>query len=285
MGQRESVGYTSVIAALQSSPIQRSGPRLKRTRIALDEARSLAKGWTWRMRRSTLSRSELASWQTLSEVSVGIRQRPELGEQNENRIANMQRCADSIDGWLLRPNAVFGMRRAIGEPTKERGFRSGPSIVNGALEEDTGGGICQVSTVLFNVALLGGLEILEKHNHSTDIWGEKRLIELGRDAAFAYAVKDLKFRNQFPFAIAVQLEVAPDNSALIGRAVSPAAPTGRVDVTTEILQEITPPTTNRAGLAPVSGWRVHTRRTLATEAGSSITFDHTDQYQPTHVER
>lgn len=198
----------------------------------------------------------------------------------------MERCAELIDGWLLPPGGVFGMRRAIGEPTAARGFRSGPSIVNGALEEDTGGGICQVSTVLFNAALLGGLEILDKHNHSTDIWGEKRLIQLGRDAAFAYAIKDLKFRNSSMEPVVVQLEVASDQSALGGRVVSQAARAGAIEVTSDVLEELAPdPATAAPDSVPVAGWTVRTVRTQTVGSTRTVTFDHVDRYRPTFIPR
>lgn len=228
-------------------------------------------------------RQDIASWRTIGDISVGIRQRPELGEQNANRIANMRLCADGIDGMTLAPGAVFCMRRAIGEPTVARGFRSGPSLVNGALEQDTGGGICQVSTVLFNMALLSGLEILEKHNHSTDIWGEKRLIDLGRDAAFAYAIKDLKFRNWFDAPVALRLQVTDDESALVGTVTSPVSLPGEVEVTTSVLEELLPPGDAPANCRAVSGWRVHTIRQMRIGDHAETTFDHTDHYRPTYT--
>jgi len=194
----------------------------------------------------------------------------------------MQRCADLITGWLLAPGAVFGMRWAIGEPTPGRGFRSGPSIVNGVLTEDTGGGICQVSTVLFNTALVAGLEILEKHNHSTDIWGDKRLIELGRDAAFAYAVKDLKFRNSHSAPVVIRLEVSADSSALIGRALSPTAIDGTIEVQSEVIEQLAPnPAAGQPGATPVAGWIVRTERALVSGSRRVTTFDRVDHYRPT----
>jgi len=280
------VGYTRTVAEVRRKTAEmarRTGPKLKRTRVFVDDVLSIGRGWRHHMRSSRLDHRDTVDWFTTAEISVAIRQRPELGEQNRNRIANMQKCADMIDGWQLAPGGVFSMRHAIGEPTAARGFRSGPSLIDGALQEDSGGGICQVSTVLFNVALLGGLEILEKHNHRTDIWGDKRLIELGRDAAFAYAVQDLKFRNRLDFPVVLQLEIATDESALIGRAVSPEPLAAQIDVTSTVIERLLPEESFPASAhrTVVPGWKVHTVRTSHRARGSTVTFDQIDHYRPT----
>lgn len=233
------------------------------------------------MGRAYTEGAEAAGWAGLSEISVPIRQRPELGQQNHNRIENMRRCATEIDGWLLPPRGIFSMRRAIGEPTLSRGFSAGPSLVDGALRDDIGGGICQVSTVLFNVALLAGLEILEKHNHSTDIWGERRLIELGRDAAFAYAIKDLKFRNPFAAPVSIGLTVAHDESALLGRADCRDLPPGPVAVHSQVLEELTPVGEVGPTDHAVPGWRVSTTRLQTVDGHETVTFERVETYRPT----
>lgn len=63
--------------------------------------------------------------------------------------------------------------------------RTGPMIMGDSLGFTVGGGLCQITTTLFNAALLANLQILEKHNHNMDIWGNNRFIELGR-MLFAY---------------------------------------------------------------------------------------------------
>jgi len=111
---------------------------------------------------------------------------------SENRVNNIQRAAKLIHNWLLAPGDVFSFNSVVGQRTEDRGFRSAPVInSNGQLEDDLGGGICQVATTLFNAAFFAGLEIVERQNHSLYI----DHYPMGRDAAVSWGWPDLKFRN------------------------------------------------------------------------------------------
>lgn len=93
---------------------------------------------------------------------------------------------------ILAPGEVYNFDRQIGPRTEERGFALAPGIVGkGALEDVLGGGICQVSTTIFNAALEAGLEIIERHNHSLYI----DHYPAGRDATVTDGGKNLRFRN------------------------------------------------------------------------------------------
>lgn len=111
---------------------------------------------------------------------------------SENRVSNIKRAAQFIHNWLLAPGDVFSFNSVVGQRTEDRGFRSAPVINSkGQLEDDLGGGICQVATTLFNAAFFAGLEIVERQNHSLYI----DHYPMGRDAAVSWGWPDLKFRN------------------------------------------------------------------------------------------
>ncbi len=148
----------------------------------------------------------------VASFSTNIRCRPELGELNTNRIENMEKCAKAINGMVLKPNTYFSLMKAIGNPSIERGFKTGPVVVNGELKYIEGGGLCQVSTTLFNTALESGLKVVKKYNHTWDIWGENRFIDLGRDASFVYARKDLVFKNTYKEDVVLSMHI--DQGAL-----------------------------------------------------------------------
>jgi vancomycin resistance protein YoaR len=108
-----------------------------------------------------------------------------------NRIHNVQLVAKLIDNKFIAPGAVFSFNRTTGERNTEKGFLTAPVIVNGELIDGLGGGICQVSTTVFNAAFEAGLEIRERTNHALYI----SHYPLGRDATVSWPSPDLKFRN------------------------------------------------------------------------------------------
>lgn len=96
----------------------------------------------------------------------------------------------------------------VGLPNKKNGFKKGRNIIAGKLQEDYGGGLCQISGMIYHLSLLAGLEILERHNHSMDIYEEsERFTPLGADATVVYGYKDLRIINnqtcpiQFKFIV------------------------------------------------------------------------------------
>lgn len=108
-----------------------------------------------------------------------------------NRIHNVQLVAKLIDNKLLAPGAIFSFNRTTGQRSAEKGFLTAPQIVNGKLVDALGGGICQVSTTVFNAAFEAGLDITERVNHALYI----SHYPLGRDATVNWPSPDLKFRN------------------------------------------------------------------------------------------
>ena len=99
--------------------------------------------------------------------------------------------AQLIDGALIAPGKTFSFNGTTGERTAEKGFEEAPVIINGELQTGLGGGICQVSTTVFNAVYEAGLQIDERTNHALYI----SHYPLGRDATVNYPDLDLKFTN------------------------------------------------------------------------------------------
>jgi vancomycin resistance protein YoaR len=108
-----------------------------------------------------------------------------------NRIHNVQLVARLIDGATIAPGAMFSFNETTGARTPDRGFREAPVIINGELQDGIGGGVCQVSTTVFNAAYEAGLPIESRTNHALYISHYPQ----GRDATVNYPDLDLKFRN------------------------------------------------------------------------------------------
>lgn len=114
-----------------------------------------------------------------------------LGVSGPGRSYNVEAAAKAVNGTVLPPGAVFDYGKAIEKAQAEYGFREAPVIVNGKLQPGTGGGICQVSSTLYNAALRTGLEIVERRNHSLPV----NYLPKGQDATFAQGYINFRFRN------------------------------------------------------------------------------------------
>jgi vancomycin resistance protein YoaR len=108
-----------------------------------------------------------------------------------NRIHNVQLVAHLVDDKLVAPGATFSFNKTTGERNAAKGFLEAPVIVNGELTTGLGGGVCQVSTTVFNAAFDAGLKITERTNHALYISHYPQ----GRDATVDYPSVDLKFVN------------------------------------------------------------------------------------------
>jgi vancomycin resistance protein YoaR len=108
-----------------------------------------------------------------------------------NRIHNVQLVAHLIDDHLIAPGDEFSFNRTTGERTAAKGFLEAPVIINGELETGLGGGVCQVSTTVFNAAYEAGLKITARTNHALYISHYPQ----GRDATVDYPDVDLRFVN------------------------------------------------------------------------------------------
>jgi vancomycin resistance protein YoaR len=108
-----------------------------------------------------------------------------------NRLHNVRLVARLIDGTLIPPGSTFSFNDTTGERSEDKGFREAPVIINGELQTGLGGGVCQVSTTVFNAAYEAGLSIEDRTNHALYI----SHYPLGRDATVNYPDTDLRFMN------------------------------------------------------------------------------------------
>ena len=140
-----------------------------------------------------------------------------------NRIHNVQLVAHLVDGALIAPGKEFSFNATTGERTAEKGFLEAPVIVNGELQTGLGGGICQVSTTVFNAAFEAGLPITARTNHALYISHYPQ----GRDATVNYPDTDLKFVNDTGHWLLLRTFVGP-SSLVVNLYGTPHGPQGRV---------------------------------------------------------
>lgn len=108
-----------------------------------------------------------------------------------DRTHNLILAANAVNGIILKSGQRFSYNAIVGERVTDRGYRNAPIFVRGNLEPGIGGGICQVSSTIYNAALLAGLRVVERSHHSRTV----PYVRPGRDATVAYGLLDLRFEN------------------------------------------------------------------------------------------
>ena len=139
--------------------------------------------------------------------SLVLTQEIKKNENFDSKIQNLKIAADKINLFVILPNEIFSFWKIIGNPNI--GFAKGRTIRKGKIETESGGGLCQASGILHQLSLIAGLQVLERHNHSVDIYTEvSRFCPLGSDATVVYGYKDLRIKNIFSFPIAFQMQIS-----------------------------------------------------------------------------
>ena len=112
-------------------------------------------------------------------------------DQDYNVKSNIALAASKINGVVIKPGEVFSFNSVVGDGSAANGFLTGRVLYQDAVAYEPGGGICQVSSTLFNAMLLSGFTIIERHRHSNPV----RYTPLGLDATIRYGKKDLRMKN------------------------------------------------------------------------------------------
>lgn len=120
--------------------------------------------------------------------------------RNKERSHNIKLATEAINNYVVFPGETFSFNEVVGKRTVEKGYLPAPIIVKGELSEGIGGGICQVSSTLFNAVDQAGLEIAERYAHSRRV----TYVPPGRDATVSWYGPDFKFRNKHNQPILVQ---------------------------------------------------------------------------------
>ncbi len=128
------------------------------------------------------------------------------------RLTNIKLAVSSINGTMIEPGEEFSFNEVVGQRTAPRGYQMAPAFSGGEVTEELGGGICQVSTTLFNAAVKSNLEITERHAHSMPV----SYVDKGKDATVNWGSQDLKFKNTSGSTIYIMAVVSSDKRVKIG---------------------------------------------------------------------
>ncbi|HJV16345.1 MAG TPA: VanW family protein, partial [Bacillales bacterium] len=120
--------------------------------------------------------------------------------QNKTRTNNIKLAANAINNSVIFPGETFSFNKVVGKRTSQKGYLRAPIIIKGEISEDIGGGICQVSSTLFNAVDNAGLQIIQRFSHTREV----PYIPPGRDATVSWYGPDFVFKNKYKQPILIQ---------------------------------------------------------------------------------
>ena len=123
---------------------------------------------------------------------------------NRNRTTNLILAANKINGTVLMPGETFSYNKTVGARTIAAGYKEAPIYVSGKVEDGLGGGICQITTTLYNAVLYANLEVTERSNHQF----VPSYAGASRDATVVYGAIDFKFKNNREYPIKITCSVS-----------------------------------------------------------------------------
>lgn len=127
-----------------------------------------------------------------------------FGSSNASRSANISLASQRLDGVVLMPGETFSYNQTVGQRTKAAGFREATAYSNGEVVQEVGGGICQVSSTLYNAVLYANLEIVERTNHGY----KPSYVKPGLDATVSWGGPDFKFKNNRDYPIRIKTDTS-----------------------------------------------------------------------------
>jgi vancomycin resistance protein YoaR len=146
-----------------------------------------------------------------SELLASIRVRPigyyvtYFNSNNKYRYTNIKLAAQAINNYVVQPNETFSFNRVVGVRTRGKGYMPAKIIVRGEFSEGIGGGICQISSTLFNAVDRAGLKIVERYSHSRSV----PYVPPGRDATVNWGGPDFTFKNNYNQPILIRAQALP----------------------------------------------------------------------------
>lgn len=135
-----------------------------------------------------------------------------MKNSTDARKHNIKQALSKIHNEKIKPQQVFSFNEIVGNSNlPEGGWQKAGVIQDGQLADDYGGGICQVSSTLYNAAAEAGMTMVERHNHSKSV----RYVPVGQDATVAYGYMDFKFTNLYDFPVKIKAKSYDDEHVVI----------------------------------------------------------------------
>lgn len=157
---------------------------------------------------------------------------------DENRAGNIKIAAQTVNGTVVMPGAIYSMNKTLGPRVEKKGYKEAPVIINGTHVPGLAGGICQATTTVYNAALLANFDIVSRKPHQLKVG----YVPAGRDATISGDAIDMKFKNTNKYPIYIQTIVTSGNIRvnIYGANEHPGQ---TVEITSEVYEKV--PTTTQ----------------------------------------
>lgn len=158
-----------------------------------------------------------------------------FNSKDVSRVMNISLAANNCNNFIIMPNEIFSLNKTIGPRLEKLGFKLAHVIVANRLVDGIGGGVCQVSSTLYNAVLLANLKIIERTHHSIP----STYVSLGRDATISGDYIDFKFQNNTKYPIFIRNEVIGNKLSFTIYGKNDF-PNRKVNIITKVLSRIKP---------------------------------------------
>lgn len=187
---------------------------------------------------SPMARAEAPARPTDSQAYLLAQFRTPIVSAEPGRVQNLVLAAAKINGVVLQPGEIFSFNGVVGPRDAAHGWAQANEIYQGEYVLGYGGGICQVTSTLYNAVLLGGLEIKERYHHDRPL----QYINPGRDATVVWNQLDFRFRNSLDVPVQVGARVLPGEPQAVEVALHVPAPreTGPISIEEEHVRFMAP---------------------------------------------
>jgi vancomycin resistance protein VanW len=158
----------------------------------------------WEQFAVTVDRLEPTTWNR----QITIAQELKPSAYAENKWHNLAMAMQQVEPVVIQPGQIFSFWHTVGAPNTTRGYRTGRALMHNQLKAIVGGGLCQLSGLIYLLALHTDFEVIERYSHSKDIYTDAtRFAPLGSDATIVYGYKDLRIKNQTSTPVQFQFEL------------------------------------------------------------------------------
>lgn len=155
-------------------------------------------------------------------------------ENDKNRGENIKLAVSKINGKILAPGDVFSFNDAVGPRTSEGGYQTAHVYTAGKVVDGIGGGICQVSTTLYNAVLKADLNVVDRRNHMFTVG----YVPYGQDATVSYGTTDFKFSNSTKWPVKIVAGVTKNNNVYFSLIGTDEQPDKKVIITNQTIKHI-----------------------------------------------
>lgn len=160
------------------------------------------------------------------------------GTQNDaNRGVNIKLAVSKLTGTIIAPGQTFSFNEVVGSRSEANGYKTAHTYVAGEIVDGVGGGICQVSTTLYNAALFSDMDVVARTNHMFTVG----YVPYGRDASVYYPDVDLKFKNNTNWPVKIEGWVTKGNQLFFSIIGTNETPGKTVVISPQIVKTLEPP--------------------------------------------